>query len=119
MAAIKFLDAATATGESTIKLFNNLINNHTIQADITGAPTAVTVTIEGSLDGVTFDTIGTLAFSAGQLTNTTGVGHAVDTPVNYVRVNLTVLTGGTAPTVTVLYDGDNIGNRNAGRRGQF
>lgn len=122
MSAITSLDAATSTGASSIKQLPFLVNNHTIQVDITGGPSAVTVTLEGSLDGAEpFFTLGTKAFSAGELTATAAMLHVVDKPVNYVRTNLTVLTGGSSPTITVLYDGDSLpaGIKQTGRRGQF
>ena len=75
---------------------------HTYQVNITGAPTAVTISIEGSLDGVLWTELSEKIFSAGELTATTAMFQIVDKPVTYLRANLTVLTGGTAPTVTVL-----------------
>ena len=119
MAALKLLDAVTSTGASTAKAFTRLINHHAVQVDITGAPTAVTVTLEGSLDGATFRTIATHALSAGDLTATTGLFFDIDMPVLFVKVNLTVLTAGTAPTVTVLYEGDSTWKSKVSRRGEF
>lgn len=120
MTALTFLDAATATGESSIKALPFLVSAHSVQATITGAPTAVTVDLEGSLDGETFFVLATHPFTAGELTAAAALFHVIERPVNFVRVNLLTLTAGTAPTVTVKYDGDSIpGKTRTGRRGQF
>lgn len=76
--------------------------NQTYQATITGTPTAVTVVIEGSLDGTNYTAINTHAFTAGELTATFAMFSVIDNPVSYIRANVTVLTGGTAPTVSVI-----------------
>jgi len=117
MAAINLLNAVTSTGAGTIRKSPRLVHHHVFQADITGGPSAVTFTLEGSLDGATFDTISTHAFSAGQLTNTMGIFIDVDKPLMYFRANLTVLTGGTAPTVTVIHEGEYASKVN--RQGEF
>lgn len=119
MSALKLLNAVTSTGASLAKEFTRLIKHHTVQVNITGAPTAVTVTLEGSLDGVNFRTIATHALSAGDLTATTGMFFDIDKPVLFVKVNLTVFTGGTAPTVTVYYEGDSEWQSKVSRRGAF
>ena len=119
MANLVLLNAVTATGASLAKEFSRLVNNHVMQVTITGAPSAVTVTLEGSLDGTTFVTIGTHAFSAGELTATKAMFFDIDKPLLFVKANLTVLTAGTAPTVTVTYEGDSTGSQHVGRRGVF
>ena len=103
--AFKFLDAATATGASNDMPVRKIIKDHTVYASITGAPTAVTVDLEGSLDGTNWVQLATHPFTAGELTATQAMFHVIDKPVRFVRVNLTALTGGTSPTVTVLYEG--------------
>lgn len=118
MSAITFLDAATSTGASNIKRLAFLVSHHTVQVTITGAPTAVTVDLEGSIDGVTFFSLATHAFTAGELTATKAMFHVIDKPVSYVRSNLTVLTAGTSPTVTVKYEGESIPAK-ISRRGPF
>ncbi len=115
MGSLVFLNAVTGTGASGAKEFRRLIDRHALQVTITGAPSAVTVTLEGSLDGTTFSTIGTHAMSAGELTATKAMYFDVDMPVLWVKANLTVLTAGTAPTVTVTYAGDTSGSEKAGR----
>lgn len=103
--AFKFLDAVTSTGTSASAVFNKIVKDHTVQATITGTPTAVTVDLEGSLDNVTFFQLATHAFTAGELTAAGAMFHVTDKAVRFIRLNLTALTGGTAPTVTALYEG--------------
>lgn len=99
------LRAATATGAGSEHSLNKLYETHTVQANITGAPTAVTVALEGSLDGVLWFTLASHTFSAAELTATGAMFHVVQKPVTKVRANVTTLTGGTSPTVTVFYHG--------------
>lgn len=113
------LNAATSTGAGTAKNLSRLIDKHVIQVDITGAPSAVTVVLEGSLDGNDFGVVGTHAFTAGDLTNTTAIFFDSDSPLLYVRVNLTVLTSGTAPTVTAIYEGVATGDPKSMLHGVF
>jgi len=115
MGSLVFLSAVTSTGASGAKEFRRLVDSHALQVTITGAPSAVTVTLEGSLDGTTFSTIGTHAMSAGELTATKAMYFDVDMPVLWVKANLTVLTGGSSPTVTVTYAGDSTGSEKVGR----
>ena len=103
----KKFTALTATGQTeavTTALGAGFCKTHSIQADITGSPTDVQGKLEGSLDGGKnptnwFDLSGTLTFTAGDLF------HIVNKAVANVRFNLTVLTGGTSPTVTPIYVG--------------
>jgi YbbR domain-containing protein len=104
--AIKLLDGATAEGVSTSHPVRMKPRNHTVQVTITGAPTAVTVDLEGSLDDTTYVSLASYVLTAADLTAAAAMFHVVDKPVRYVRVNLVTLTAGTAPTVTALYEGE-------------
>lgn len=119
MSGLILLNAVTGTGASLAKAFSRLVDKHSLQVVITGAPTAVTVALLGSLDGVTFSLIGTHAMSAGELTATDALYFEIDKPVLHVKASLTVLTAGTAPTVTVVYEGDSTVAKRPGRRGAF
>lgn len=102
--AMKLLAAATATGAGLSVNLRKVVLEHTVQVIITGAPTAVTVALEASLDnGVTWNSIGTQAFAAGDLTAGSLMYHVTGKAAELVRMNTTVLTGGTAPTVTAFY----------------
>jgi len=104
--AIKLLDGAIAVGESTSHPVRMKPRNHTVQVEITGAPTSVTVDLEGSLTNGIFVSLASYVLTAGDLTAAAAIFHVVDKPVRYIRLNLTNLTGGAAPTVTAWYEGE-------------
>lgn len=60
---------------------------------INGVFSALSVTFEGSLDGINWYTLGTDA------TTSAGVTFVVDKPCRYVRANVTGFTGGTNTSV--------------------
>lgn len=91
--------ALSAVGQ-TAAIPVGVASDHAIQLVVTGGPTTVTFALEGSLDGVTWTVL------AGAINGLTTPYTAVaGKPVSYVRGNLSVLTAGTAPTVTMLYAG--------------
>ena len=105
---MKLLDGATAIGVGAIEAghsINDLVPiQHSFQVNITGAPTAVTVAVLGSLDkDAPLTTLATHAFTAGELTAENAFFQLADTPLARVKLEVTVLTGGTAPTVTGYY----------------
>ena len=99
------LDAATATGASVSVTMHKKPSRHTFQVTMGGTvvATAVTVDVEASLDDITYFTLVSHALSAGEIAAEGAMFHLVDMPVKYIRANLTTLTGGTAPTVTVKH----------------
>lgn len=99
---ITMLNAAVATGEGGALSQQRLISDSSYTIGITGAPSAVTVDIEGSFDGETFFQIAQHVMTAGELTATKAMFHIAGKPVMFIRANLTTLTGGTSPTVTVI-----------------
>tara|TARA_R110000803_G_scaffold5230_6_gene17348 strand:+ start:2545 stop:2907 length:363 start_codon:yes stop_codon:yes gene_type:complete len=111
------LAAATATGVGIAKAFNRLVDKHVFQVVTTGDPTAVTILLEGSLDGTNFDIIGTHAFTAADIVNDGAIFFDVDSPCLHVRLNLTVLTAGTSPTITAIYEGMQTGDHQSGLHG--
>lgn len=76
--------------------------NYSFAVDITGAPTAVSVDIEGNVGGSAAFTLATHAFSAGELTAGVAGFHISGKPVSALRYNITI-TGGTNPTATVRF----------------
>ena len=92
MPPLKSLAAVTATGAGQAFALGSACKDFGVQVTVTGAPT-ISVTLQGSIDGVTWATLGSAIVSA---TYTAILGN----PVNYVRLNLGTLTGGTVPTVT-------------------
>ena len=90
------LAAATATGPGVVTDLGVVRTAHALDTTITGSPSAVTVNLEGSLDGTAWVVLATSTATAGDVQTVSGKG------VRYVRANLVALTGGTAPTVTAL-----------------
>lgn len=91
------LNAATATGPGTVFDLGVVRSSHSLQTSTTGSPTGVTVLLEGSLGASgPWTTLATSTSTTGDVQTVTGKA------VRYIRANLTVLTGGTAPTVTAL-----------------
>ena len=101
------LNAATGTGAGGTFKTNTIPDKHTVQVTMGGTvvATAVTVDLEGSLDGTFWQALASHALDAGEITAEGAIFHVVNAPIKYVRANLTTLTGGTAPTVTVKYLG--------------
>lgn len=63
-----------------------------MQTVVSGAPTSVSATLQGSLDGTHFFTLATS-------TSTTGDYQSIaDKPARWIQVNLGTFTGGTSPT---------------------
>lgn len=91
------LNAVTATGAGAAVVLPEPLSRFTSYATVTGAPTAVSAILEGSLDGTSWFPMN--SHSAG------GVLYFTSGPVKYVRGNLATLTGGTTPTVTLWVAG--------------
>ena len=97
------LDAVTSTGAESVKVVKQAYKSWGCDVEITGAPTAVTVRVEGNEGTTIFDPTGMAEFTmnAGQLAAGIGTFVIVEHPVKNIRGNLITLTGGTNPTVTL------------------
>ncbi|WP_373088685.1 hypothetical protein [Zhongshania sp.] len=105
--AWKMLDAVSATGASEPVTLRMIPDEHTVHATWTGAPTAVTIKLQGSLlnpEEGEWEDLAEHSATAEEISNQSAMFHVVDKPVRYVRVDLDTLTGGTSPTVTTLYE---------------
>ena len=92
--------AMTATGTTAALPLPYGFSQHTLQILVTGSPSGCTVNLDGSLDGTHwFD------LSGGQTCTSNTMFHVVSKPVAYVRGDLTALSGGSSPTVTISYEG--------------
>jgi len=94
----KLINAAIGTGigKNMPVKFGYMI---TVQIVTTGSPTGLVVDLEGSIDGENYVQIATHnAITLGNMF------HVADKGVTYVRPNVTTLSGGTSPTVTVYVD---------------
>ena len=97
------LGAVTGTGADATKVVKQAYKSWGCDVEITGAPTAVTVRVEGNQGTTIFDPGGMAEFtmSAPQLAAGIGTFEIVEHTVKNIRGNLITLTGGTAPTVTL------------------
>ena len=94
---------AAATGTGAGATFANaltpggagVLQDFAWQVAVTGSPSGISTTLQGSLDGATWLTLDTSTNTSGELRAISGK------PVTFLRANVGTLTGGTAPTVTV------------------
>lgn len=93
------LAGVTAPGPSNPIDFGSAMSSFTMQSVVTGAPTAVSLVLEGSLDGANWATLATSTSVTGDQQYATGK------PQRFVRARLATLTGGTSPTVTAFIAG--------------
>jgi hypothetical protein len=91
------LNAAKVTGTSQTLTLKKPFSTHAWHIVVTGSPSSVSVTLQGSIDGTNWTTLDT------STTTTAEKRYAVNMPNIYIRSNLGTLSGGTAPTVTVKY----------------
>ena len=104
--AVKLLDAVTTTGVSPSFPLRMGVMDHTVQVTFTGAPTVVSVVLEGSLDEGTWYQLATHNILGDDLVDQQSMFHVTSKLVTSVRLNLITLTGGASPTLTGLYYGD-------------
>lgn len=91
------LDAVTAAVDGTALKLSHAFLNHTWEIVVTGAPSAVNVKLQGSLNGTTWYDL------ADSTTLTSEMKHLANKTVLYIRAKLVTLTGGSSPTVTVRW----------------
>lgn len=99
--SIKTTQTFAATGAGSDQFYGRARSQHTMQVKWTSNPTAVKATLEGSLDnGTSWATIATFdtadARVSGDAVTVTGASF------DRTRPRLVTLTGGTAPSVTVI-----------------
>jgi len=91
---IKSLDAATSPTVGAAGFFDVPKAKFSMQVEVTGSPTSISLELDGTIDGVNFFFMG--QWSPGQAFLAV-INACV---VKGVRANLTSLSGGTSPTVT-------------------
>jgi hypothetical protein len=104
---------AAPTGASVqwldLSRFGGFLSKHTIQIDVSGGPSGCTVKLEGSNLGPEANSgagpTDSQYFSlSGDVTCTSNtMVHVVNKSVRTVRANRTVWTGGTTPSLSVVY----------------
>lgn len=91
--AVTSLNAVNATGAGSALDAGRIVSSATMYVTATGGPT-IDVELQASLDNITW-------FDTGAAITVAGSTARANTHARYYRANLTVLTGGTLPTVTV------------------
>lgn len=91
----KSLDMVSATGPGVPLTFDVPKTQFAMQAIISGSPSDAEISLEYSIDGVTFYPLTNASFTDGQIVSVS------DHVAVAVRANLTLLSGGTSPAVTV------------------
>lgn len=79
------------------------INNHTVQVNIGAVTSALTFSLEQSLDGVVYKVIDTHVFSAGELVADSAIVTVQNTPARFLRISVDSFTG--AGNITAYYEG--------------
>lgn len=106
--SLKMLDAVTSTGAgTTIMSLPQIPDTVTAVVDFTdvgGSISALTVDIEGSVDGINFSSIinttGGHAFTAAEITDTVATFKHVSPGVSIFRLNVTTKTDSGTGTIT-------------------
>jgi len=96
----QLLDKQTATGRSVIfvNVRNLGITNHVIEWTVQGGPASCTLLVESSPDAVTWST------ESSQTCTSAGT-YALSGTYMFLTVNLSALSGGTSPNISVNYRG--------------
>lgn len=82
----------TTTGQGAWFTTNGVV--YTVQCRITtGTPSAVTISLTGSLDQTNASTLATHVFTAGELTAAFAAFSVLNSPVDNLQVSLDTLTG--------------------------
>ena len=92
------LTGATVIGAG--KLFEiGGVDTHTLHVVFTGSISALTVAIEGSINGTDVVALATHELATEEISAKSSMFHIVNKLVEYVRVNITVMTGSGSVTV--------------------
>ncbi len=105
--AVKLLDAVDVLGVSPVWNVRMKPEHHTVEIEFTGSPSAVTLSLEGSLRKEGFVSLADHVLSVEELAAGRALFHVQFKTVRAVRLNLSVFTGGTNPELTATYEGIN------------
>lgn len=98
---VNWLDEVTATGPSDVVQLEGAFR-FGIAGNVTGGPSAAEVRLQVSIDGVSWkDAIVYGAVSGENVWQQSGLA----VPIRFVRLNLTELTGGSSPAVSITVIG--------------
>lgn len=76
---------------------------HSFQVDTVGSPTAVEISILGTIDGINYDCLLTHTLTAAELTAGSAMFHLANKPIPKIKVSIETLEGGVSPEVSVYY----------------
>ena len=103
------LNAVTATGRGAIVSgMKRFYKDWTCEVTLTGAPTAVTLAVEGALNSTPVSPMtgsGGHIFTAEEIGQQKAMFEIIDAGAFFMRANLLTLTSGTSPTVTAKIRG--------------
>lgn len=98
----------STTGPAPKQEYPAVYKNWVCQVNTTGSPSETVLTIEGNLTGSYYTTMGTWTLSTdAYYADGQSMFSIVNMPVKQIRANLTTVTGGASPTVTVVCTGVN------------
>jgi len=103
---IKLIDGVQETGAGNSFVLPYTVKDHTIDCYFTnsgGSVTALTVNLEGSIDGSRWFILASYSFTSDDLSNKQTMFHATDKMVTYIRANITTLTETGTTAVYVRY----------------
>jgi len=104
---ITLIQDATAIGESEptsiISGSDTGQDIHSFQVATLGSPTAVTISILGTIDGTNYSCLLQHELSADEITDGLAMFHLINKPVPRIKASVDVLTGGVSPEVSVYY----------------
>jgi hypothetical protein len=98
----------TLTGTGTTWAFDMSLltpSQHTLEVVVAGSPSSCSIQLEGTLDNPSGSSVTWANLSGAQTCTSSVTFSVVNKPVRAVRANLTSLSGGSSPTVTVGYAG--------------
>lgn len=101
-AAIRLLNAATATGDGPAFNLEFPPLAAAVQAEISGTPTACVVNVMALLDGATWDTLCVLDIAQGYVSGEISA-ISFPAPVRQVKGNIGALSGGSNPSVSLYF----------------
>ena len=101
-AAIRLLNAASATGDGPVFNLEFPQLAAAVQAEISGAPTACVINVMALLDGGTWDTLCVLDTSQGYVSGEISP-ISFPAPIRQIKGNIGVLSGGSNPAVNLYF----------------
>lgn len=103
---IKLLSAATATGAGAAYAIPMGATHFQVRVKVTTSVslTALTIALEGFVEGSTYAALATHVFDASEVTALGAVFHVTDKLANNIRANITTLTESGTTTVDCWVD---------------